>query len=151
MLIPKYQVLVLKLSPIYTVSLNMVFLIPQNQCYLGNACTWFNLVSNIKVWPYFQKIKYRISSYSCRRNYSFLEVMVRQLFKGGNYSKEETIDSLHFSKALICNLNYCRMLRNQQIIAQFHATQMNQIDFCCLLFKTEQLGNLAIKGLYFGI
>ena len=28
---------------------------------------------------------------------------------------------------------------------------MNQIDFCCLLFKTEQLGNLAKKGLYFGI
>ena len=34
---------------------------------------------------------YRISSYSCRGNYSSLEVGVRQLFKGGNYSKEETI------------------------------------------------------------
>ena len=38
MLIPQYQVLVLKLSPIYTVSLNMVFSIPQNQCYLGTPC-----------------------------------------------------------------------------------------------------------------
>ena len=35
---------------------------------------------------------YRISSYSCRGNYSFLESQVRQLFKGGNYSKEETIN-----------------------------------------------------------
>ena len=28
---------------------------------------------------------YRISSYNCRGNYSFLEVGVRQVFKGGNY------------------------------------------------------------------
>ena len=39
MLIPQYQVLVLKLSPIYLVSLNMVFSIPQNQCYPGTPCT----------------------------------------------------------------------------------------------------------------
>ena len=39
MLIPQYQVLVLKLSPIYTVSLNTVFSIPQNQCYPGTPCT----------------------------------------------------------------------------------------------------------------
>ena len=37
------------------------------------------------------KKKYRISANSFRGNYSFLEVGVRQLFKGGNYSKEETI------------------------------------------------------------
>ena len=41
MLIPQYQVLVLKLSPIYTVSLNTVFSIPQNQCYPGTPCTYF--------------------------------------------------------------------------------------------------------------
>ena len=35
---------------------------------------------------------YRISSYNYRGKYSFLEVGVWQLFKGGNYSKEETID-----------------------------------------------------------
>ena len=35
--------------------------------------------------------KYRISSYSCRVNYSFLKVRVRKVFKGGNYSREETI------------------------------------------------------------
>ena len=40
MLIPQYQVLVLKLSPIYTVSLNTVFSIPQNQCYPGTPCIW---------------------------------------------------------------------------------------------------------------
>ena len=34
---------------------------------------------------------YRISANSFRGNYSFLEVGVRQLFKGGNYSREETI------------------------------------------------------------
>ena len=39
---------------------------------------------------------YRISANSFRGNYSFLEVGVRQLFKGGNYSKEETIYFLHF-------------------------------------------------------
>ena len=37
-----------------------------------------------------------ISSNSCRGNYSFLEVGLRQLFKGGNYSKEETIKLLIF-------------------------------------------------------
>ena len=38
MLIPQYQVLVLKWSPIYMVSLNTVFSIPQNQCYPGTPC-----------------------------------------------------------------------------------------------------------------
>ena len=37
---------------------------------------------------------YSISSYSFLGNYSFLKVVVRQLFKGGNYSREETIDFL---------------------------------------------------------
>ena len=40
--------------------------------------------------------KYRISANSFRGNYSFLEVEVRQLFKGGNYSREETIVFLLF-------------------------------------------------------
>ena len=34
--------------------------------------------------------KYRISANSCRDNYSFLELWVRQLIKGDNYSREET-------------------------------------------------------------
>ena len=38
MSIPQYMVLVLKLTPINTVSLNTVFWIPQNQCYPGNPC-----------------------------------------------------------------------------------------------------------------
>ena len=36
--IPQYPVLVLKLTPINTVSFNMIFLIPQNQCYPGTPC-----------------------------------------------------------------------------------------------------------------
>ena len=39
---------------------------------------------------------YRISANSCRDNYSFFEAWVRQLFKGDNYSKEETINFLVF-------------------------------------------------------
>jgi hypothetical protein len=35
---------------------------------------------------------YRNSANSFRGNYSFLEVEERKLFKGGNYSKEETIN-----------------------------------------------------------
>ena len=35
--------------------------------------------------------EYRISSYSFRGNYSFSEVGVRQVFKGGKYSREETL------------------------------------------------------------
>ena len=40
--------------------------------------------------------EYRISANSFRGNYFFLEVEVRQLFKGENYSREETINFLHF-------------------------------------------------------
>ena len=42
MLIPQYPVLVLKLSPIHTVSLNTVFSILQNQCYPGTSCILFS-------------------------------------------------------------------------------------------------------------
>ena len=50
MLIPQYPVLVLKLFPIYTVSLNTVFSIPQNQCYSGNPSTtymWPSTIANV--------------------------------------------------------------------------------------------------------
>ena len=36
-------------------------------------------------------LKYRITANSCRDNYSFFRLKVRQLFKGDNYSREETI------------------------------------------------------------
>ena len=39
MLIPQYLISVLQLYPIYTVSLNTVFLIPQNQCDMGTTCS----------------------------------------------------------------------------------------------------------------
>ena len=47
---------------------------------------------NIKI----NEHEYRISSYSCHGNYSFLEVGVRQVFKWGNYLREETIGSFYF-------------------------------------------------------
>ena len=53
---------------------------------------------------------YRISSYSCRGNYSFLEVGVRQLFKGGNYSKEETIDLFSFLSVFLLSLEWANTL-----------------------------------------
>ena len=49
MSIPQYQVLVLKLSPIYMVSLNTVFSIPQNQCYPGTPCTWIQLEKFVEI------------------------------------------------------------------------------------------------------
>ena len=49
---------------------------------------------------YRQVLSYRISANSFRGNYSFWEVGVRQLFKGGNYSKEETINFL-LTKSMI--------------------------------------------------
>jgi hypothetical protein len=41
-------------------------------------------------------IGYRISANSFRGNYSFLELGLRKLFKGGKYSREETIVFLLF-------------------------------------------------------
>ena len=49
-----------------------------------NWLNWENKAS-------FIKYIYRISANSFRGNYSFLEAGVRQVFKGGNYSREETI------------------------------------------------------------
>ena len=64
-------------------------------------CLWF------KIFSYFLSKgtnMYRISSYSCLGNYSFLKSYVRQL---GNYSREETIN---FFLLVIHNLNFCCML-----------------------------------------
>ena len=58
--------------------------------------------------------KYRISANSFRGNYSFLKVGVRQLFKGGNYSREETINLLLFVS--IDDFNNCRTY----IFCSFH-------------------------------
>ena len=56
---------------------------------------------------------YRISANSFRGNYSFLEVGVRQVFKGGNYSREETIQRrkllLFYFFVRIHDLNTSRM------------------------------------------
>ena len=66
-LITQYLVLVLKFSPVYIVSLNTVFSIPQNQCYFGTPCTRFSrlnivfcslmfLLQNIKQCLVWQKL-----------------------------------------------------------------------------------------------
>ena len=52
------------------------------------------------------EVIYRISANSFRGNYSFLEVRVRKLFKGGNYSREETI--IIFNLGILVNSNTCR-------------------------------------------
>ena len=49
---------------------------------------------------------YRISANSFRGNYSFLEAEVRQLFKGGNYSREKTIDFFNFNSNQLISVVY---------------------------------------------
>ena len=53
--------------------------------------------------------EYRISANSFRGNYSFLKLMLQKLFKGGKYSKEETIFLSYFFVG-IYNLNSCCMV-----------------------------------------
>ena len=48
------------------------------------------------------KFIYRISANSCRDNYSFFGLWVRQLIKGDNYSKEETINFYLFLGCVQC-------------------------------------------------
>ena len=65
-----------------------------------------------------ESLTYRISSYSCRGNYSFLEDGVRQLFKGGNHSSEETIVFLLFGSG-----NYSREEGNSTLDSLFLLSQ----------------------------
>ena len=67
------------------------------RCLIVHVCVeWFRVLE-IQDWePQTRNLKYRISANSFRGNYSFLKVEVRKLFKGGNYSKEETINLLLF-------------------------------------------------------
>ena len=81
------------------------------------TCFWRFLISdNLEQFEFkLEKIieiqKYRISANSCRDNYSFFESWVRQLFKGDNYSKEESINFLVFGWCkYICNLNCCHTM-----------------------------------------
>ena len=53
----------------------------------------FGILIQVLSWK--NNFRYRISSYSCRGNYSFLEVWVRQLFKGGKYCFMVTFDTIH--------------------------------------------------------
>ena len=76
-------------------------------CYLSEFLTRF--------------YKYRISSYSCRGNYSFLEVGVRQVFKGGNCSREETIGfffiyEIHTYEKRSINIAYFLQFRSSKLI-----------------------------------
>ena len=50
-----------------------------------------------------RNLYYRISANSFRGNYSFLKAVMRQVFKGGNYSRAETNEEIQYFK---CNGNY---------------------------------------------
>ena len=65
-------------------------------CYY--VWVWYNISMTMRANAY-----YRISANSFRGNYSFLEVEVRKLFKGGNYSREETINFFLFFANLYLN------------------------------------------------
>ena len=52
-------------------------------------------------------------------------IQVRKLFKGGNYSKEETIDFFLFFSVILLSLEWANT-------HWFHVIQLKQIDFCCL-------------------
>ena len=66
---------------------------PRQMLIVGEGMVCSDLIKKQKLVNsrFRSEYSYRISSYSCRGNYSFLGAWVRQLFKGGNYSKEETI------------------------------------------------------------
>ena len=83
-------------------------------CFICTSPRWVSATSSSCLSPYPSPLDfwniYRISANSCRDNYSFFEAWVRQLFKGDNYSKEETINFFLFGwcTMYICNLNCCR-------------------------------------------
>ena len=85
MLIPQYLVLVLKLTPINTVSLNTIFSIPQNQCYPGNPC-------NLKSFENSRPSASNFESFSRSLEQIFLKV-------GRHFFRIDTLDyekKLHF-------------------------------------------------------
>ena len=73
----------------------------------------------IKMVKFLRKI-YRIPSYNCRGNYSFLEVGVRQLFKGWNYS--------------FLNLEIVEI----QIVAANFNFLTNKLNFCCENYSRKE-------------
>ena len=71
--------------------------------FADHAALWYYSVKsgvnfqNFDVLDFYEvRYAYRISANSCRDNYSFLRLRVRQVFKGGYNSKKETIVFLVF-------------------------------------------------------
>ena len=86
-------------------------------------------------------IRYRISANNCRDNYSFFEVQVRQLFKGDNYSKEETINFflVGWCTMYICNLNCCRTMYRYS-----HLVLPNRVVICGFLISISQIRQISV-------
>ena len=84
MLILQYPVLLLKLSPIYTVSLNMVCSIPQNRCYPGLPRTpciltiWFEKVINTLTYLFVVAQLYKCNHFHRASKSSLLNFVVDQ-------------------------------------------------------------------------
>ena len=115
--------------------------------YLQVGAVWVgNCHFNENIWPatsyiFTMGIKpiaseslYRISANSFRGNYSFLKVGVRQLFKGGNYSKEETIVLWQF----LTLWHYSQILKFWQ-------------QLCFFFTKTSYFLAICFKKIYFWI
>ena len=77
---------------------------------------------------------YRISANNCSYNYSFLRLMVLQLFKGDNYTREETIVFLGFLSTH--NLNCCRNV-------QFEINLKSHFDSLVIVKDTYLTGKLV--------
>ena len=94
------------------------------------------------IWKYLHISTSEINSF--RGNYSFLEVGVRQLFKGGNYSKEETIvlwqflTLWHCSERISIDFNLC-----------FHYSQTLKSwqQLCFFSTKTSYLLVICFKNI----
>ena len=69
---------------------------PHNKLHLHIIYKVCLIYSVSNQFAFLSHYRYRISANSFRGNYSFLKVEVRKLFKGGNYSREETIVFFHF-------------------------------------------------------
>ena len=89
-------------------------------------------------------IGYHISGNSFRRNYSFLEVAVWQVFKGENYSREETINLLLF--VCIHNLNTCHTptSKKENYSLKYGTCCMSQLFLIFLFSQQFSIGNQAL-------
>ena len=95
-------------------------------------------------------IRYRISSYSFRGNYSFLNlekqrsqyINMRKLFKGGKYSRAETIwgNTVCFKYPTV----WCYLLANMVYLLHISFKPLN---FCCRYINEWQFQIVALQAI----